>query len=162
MISITKLDESRWQDYRSIRLEALKNAPLAFGSSYEDSLKNAEADWRRLIKNVIFAMDDGKPIGLIAYVQNDRTKSKHICGIYSVYVSENHRGKKIGDSLMAAAMNEIKKLGGITKVELTVNPTQKNAKKLYKKYGFKVTGRKKMELYLDGKYYDELLMEKYL
>ncbi len=36
MIEITRLAEDRWQEYRYLRLEALKVDPLAFGSSFDE------------------------------------------------------------------------------------------------------------------------------
>jgi len=78
MVTLTRLDESRWHDYRDLRLEALKEEPLAFGSAYEEELPYSEADWRSRIKNVIFAMIDGKPGGMIVYVRNPRSKTNHI------------------------------------------------------------------------------------
>jgi RimJ/RimL family protein N-acetyltransferase len=53
-------------------------------------------------------------------------------------------------------------LNGVIKIELTVNPVQKAAVRLYRKYGFKQAGRTKKALKIDGKYYDELFMEKFL
>jgi RimJ/RimL family protein N-acetyltransferase len=43
-----------------------------------------------------------------------------------------------------------------------VNPKQKAAVKLYEKCGFKTVGVLKKELYVNGKFYDELIMEKYI
>jgi ribosomal protein S18 acetylase RimI-like enzyme len=162
MVTVTRLDESRWQDYRNIRLEALKEEPLAFGSSYEDELPYSESDWRSRIKNVIFAVVAGKPAGMIVYVRDPKLKTSHICNIYSVYVRRDYRGRGISNTLMDAALGEIKGLSGVVKVCLTVNPTQKAAAHLYRKYGFKVIGKPKKSLKYNDTFYDEWLLEKYL
>jgi ribosomal protein S18 acetylase RimI-like enzyme len=162
MITVTHLDEAQWGEYRDLRLEALKNDPLAYGSSYEEELPYQEADWRRRTPNVLFAVEDGKPVGMIVCGRNNRIKTAHICGIYGVYITKDCRGRGIGNHLMDAALAEIRKMSGVVKIELAVNPTQKAAERLYRKYGFKVTGRVKKALRVDGKFYDELMMEKHL
>jgi ribosomal protein S18 acetylase RimI-like enzyme len=162
MITIARLAESRWQEYRNLRLEALKNDPLAYGSSYEEELPYQEAEWRRRMQNVLFALEDGAPVGMIVCGRNNRLKTGHICGIYGVYINQDHRGRGTGKKLMDAALEEIKKMPGVVKIELAVNPTQKAAARLYRKYGFKVTGRVKKALRVNGKFYDELMMERHL
>lgn len=39
MIKITQLPPDSWKSYKDIRLEALQDTPLAFGSLYEEDLK---------------------------------------------------------------------------------------------------------------------------
>lgn len=162
MITVTRLDESGWQDYRDLRLEALKEQPLAFGSSYEEEQPYTETQWRERVKNVLFAVSDNKPVGMIVCGRNNRLKISHICGIYGVYIKKEYRGQGISNQLMDAALAEIQEMTGVVKIELMVNPTQKAAKRLYRKYGFKVVGHSKKALKFDSKFYDELMMEKFL
>jgi len=162
MITVTRLDESRWAEYRDLRLESLKNDPLAYGSSYEEELPYQESDWRRRMRSVLFAVEDGIPVGMIVCGRNTRLKTDHICGIYGVYITGEYRGRGIGNKLMDAALAEIKRMPGVIKIELAVNPTQKAAEHLYRKWGFIEAGRVTKALRVDGRYYDELMMEKYL
>lgn len=162
MIEIKKLPSNRWKEYNQLRLEALKNDPAAFGSSYEEEKKLSESDWKRRIKNTLFAMDDNKPVGMITYVFNDKIKTRHIANIFGVYVKKEYRKQGIGKKLIERALSNIKKNKEIIKINLCVNPKQKTALNLYKKYRFKVIGRLKKDLFIDGKFYDELLMEKFI
>ena len=66
-------------------------------------------------------------------------------------------------------MIEIKKLPAnrwkdknVIKINLNVNPKQKAAVKLYRKFGFKVVGLLKKDLFVNSKFYDELIMEKFI
>jgi RimJ/RimL family protein N-acetyltransferase len=59
-------------------------------------------------------------------------------------------------------LEEIQKSKDVVKIKLTVNPEQKAAVKLYQKSGFKIIGRLEKELLIDGRFYDELIMEKLL
>ena len=62
--------------------------------------------------------------------------------------------------MIESVISQIKKNKNIIKINLTVNPKQKSAVKLYEKYGFKIVGKMKNDLYVDGKFNDELIMEK--
>lgn len=162
MIRANRLPENRWKDYKKIRLEALRAEPAAFGSSYEEELELSEEEWRKRMKNVLFAVEARVPVGMMSYVFNTRLKTSHIASIYGVYVTPKYRGRGIGGKLMDAVMEEIKGKGGIIKVQLSVNPGCRPAVRLYKRVGFIVTGRARKELKIGNRFYDLLYMEKML
>ena len=143
-----------------MRLEALKNDPAAFGSSFVEEKKLSEDVWRQRIGNALFALSDGKPVGMVNYVFGSRTKTSHIANVYGVYVTPGQRGLGIGEMLISKALSEIRKRGHIIKVELSVNAYLRPAVRLYKKAGFEVVGRANNELKVADRYYDMLLMEK--
>ena len=104
MVEIKKLSADRWKDYRSLRLEALKNDPTAFGSSYGEEMKLSEKEWKRRMKNTLFALSDNKPIGMIVYVFQKKAKIKHIANIFGVYVKREFRNRGIGKNLIESAL----------------------------------------------------------
>jgi ribosomal protein S18 acetylase RimI-like enzyme len=162
MTVVEKLGEDRWREYRDFRLEALKKEPLAFGSSYNEEKSLSEEEWRKRIKNVVFARSKDELIGMIVYVRNNKVKTGHITNIYGVYVVKEYRGQGVGKKLMDSVLEQIQKSGDVVKISLTVNPEQKAAVKLYQNYGFEVVGHLKKEIFVDGRFYDELIMEKLL
>lgn len=162
MIKIRKLPTNRWKYHRELRLESLKKDAIAFSSSYEEEKKLSEAVWKKRTKNTLFALSDGEPIGMIACVFNNKRKIRHIANVYGFYVKENYRYRGVGNKLIESALSLIKKNKGIIKINLTVNPKQKAAVKLYKKFGFKVVGKLRKDLLVNGKFYDELVMEKFI
>jgi ribosomal protein S18 acetylase RimI-like enzyme len=162
VITIEKLDAGRWQDYRDLRLEALQSDPLAFIAAYEELKTYSTEHWQDRVKNALFAMDNDKPVGMIVYVRNGGMNTNHIAEIYGFYVTKNYRGRGIGKKLIDAALAEIQKLEGVTKIKIDVNPTQKAAKHLYRKCGFKKAGFLKKEVRHGDMFYDEIVMEKYL
>jgi ribosomal protein S18 acetylase RimI-like enzyme len=162
VIKIEKLNEDRWQDFRDLRLEALKTEPIAFSSSYEEEQLLPESVWRESIKDVLFAVSDNKPVGMVGNFRNNRIKTNHVCEIYGMYVRREYQGQGIGNKLMAAVLEEIQKLKGVTKIKIGVNPTQKAADHLYQKYGFKAAGHFKKEMCVNGIFYDEIYLEKFL
>ena len=133
MIEIKKLPEDRWRDYRELRLEALISDPIAFGSSYEEEIILPDEEWVKKIKNVLFAMLDDKPIGMIVYIFNNGLKIKHIANIYGFYVKKTYRSQGVGKKLLENAISLIMINKNIIKINLSVNPQQSAAAKLYEK-----------------------------
>ena len=158
-IIIGRLPEEEWEKYKEIRLEALKTDPIAFGSSYEEEINRPESHWRNRTVGAVFAFFGDKIVGLMSYKDEDRLKTKHKSGIYSVYVKPEYRGKKVGKKLLEETLRLIKENKEIIKVNITVNPLQTPAVKLYESFGFKAAGTLSKELLVNGTYYDELLME---
>jgi ribosomal protein S18 acetylase RimI-like enzyme len=162
LVEIRRLPAESWKDYRNLRLEALRSDPSAFGSSVAEEEALTEDEWRRRIKNALFAISDIEPVGMIVYVFSTRTKTKHVADIFGVYVSAERRGKGLGTRLLRRALTEIQENRGIKKVRLSVNPRLLPAVQLYKKAGFVVVGRARKELKIGRKFYDMLYMEKKL
>jgi ribosomal protein S18 acetylase RimI-like enzyme len=162
LFKISRLSADRWQDYRDLRLEALKSDPFAFGSSFEEEVMLTEDEWKRRIQNALFAMSDGELVGMVVCLFNDRRKTKHIAEIVGVYVGADHRGEGVGTRMLEHALLLIRSNKRIVKVKLAVNPDQRAAVKLYKKAGFVVTGRTKKELKVGRRFFDMLFMEKHL
>ena len=162
MIKIKKLPANRWKEYKNLRLEALRKDATAFGSSYEEEAKLSEAEWKKRIKNTLFALSNDELIGMIVYVFNNKRKIKHIANIFGFYVKEINRNQGIGKKLVESALSSIMKDKNAIKINLNVNPKQKAAVKLYRKFGFKVVGLLKKDLFVNSKFYDELIMEKFI
>lgn len=158
-IVINSLPDERWKDYRSLRLKALSHEPVAFGSSYEEEVLFGEDVWKARMADGLYATEGDTVAGMIGVVFNSRIKTRHVASIVSFYVDPVYRGRGIGQKLMDAAIEKIKSRGNIAKVELSVNPLQDRAVRLYEMKGFRVTGRQSKELCVNGVYYDELYME---
>lgn len=162
MIVIRKLDEDRWKEYRDLRLEALNKEPIAFGSSFDEDKNISEEEWRKRMENALFALSKDKLIGMIVSVQNNKIKTKHVANIFSFYVVSEYRGQGVGKKLINSVLTQIQKSKEVVKVKLSVNFEQKAAIKLYQNFGFKIVGQLKKELYVECRFYDELIMEKLL
>ena len=160
MAKIAKLPERRWRDARKLRLEALKTDPAAFGSSYEEEKVLLADEWRRRMKNTLFALAEGKPVGMITRAFSGRAKTRHVAAVYGFYVTPKSRGMGVGKLLLDAALRDIRDDKKIVKVQLSVNPEFRAALALYRRAGFEVTGRARNELRVGGEYFDLLNMEK--
>jgi len=162
MIEIKKLPTNRWKDYRELRIEALKSDPAAFSSSHVEEQKLSITEWKRRMNNVLFALDEDKPIGMMVYVFLKLKKIKHVTNIYGVYVKKEYRTQGIGKQLLENVLTKINQNKNIIKINLHVNPKQKAALQLYKKFGFKKIGTLKKDICVNGKFYDEIIMEKFI
>ena len=112
--------------------------------------------------SAIFAVSGGRLVGTLSCVFNDRAKTRHTAHIYGVYVAPGRRGEGVGRALLKAALSEIRRRGGMVKVQLNVNPEMRAAVALYEGAGFEVSGRARKELKVGRRYCDMLLMEKML
>ncbi len=167
-IEIIKLDPHRWEEYKNIRLRSLKNAPLAFGASFEEDKVQPEPHWRGRLEArqndggsfLLFAEQAGKLVGMMGVFRPPRQKMSHVAHIYAVYVDEAVRGQGVGSRLLEAVIDEVRcRYPDVIKIGLAVNPVQTSAVVLYQKAGFEYVGTLKKELCVDEQYYDEHLME---
>ena len=166
-MEITKLTGTEWQEYRNLRLRALKEDPQAFGTNYKTSLEYTEEEWKRRLDNaskgetnwLLFAKDNDKLVGMVgAYLEKE---VKDTATIISVYVPNEERGKGISKKLMEHLLNELSHKTFLKKVKLTVNKNQASAVGLYKKFGFLETGTQRFKMG-DGKFATESIMEREL
>lgn len=166
-IKIIVLSPSRWEDYKNLRLESLKEEPRAFGTSYEKASKESEEKWRSILINaekqdkdiLYFAEDNGKLIGIMGVYFNKNPESEDIGMIYGVYVNKAYRGKGIGKQLTKKVLERLQNMPGLKKAKLCVNQEQETAVKFYKALGFQIVGTECMQLG-DGLKHDLFVMEK--
>lgn len=71
-------------------------------------------------------------------------KEESTAFIHSFYINKEYRNKKIGKKLLQNVIDILKK-SNIEKVELTVDPSNEPAIRLYRGAGFKKTGFRKNE-----------------
>jgi ribosomal protein S18 acetylase RimI-like enzyme len=162
MLQIKKLPERRWKEFQALRLEALENDPLAFGSSYEEEIKFTDDIWKNRIHNTIFALHDDKLVGMIVVLINPKIKLNHFAEISGVFVKEDFRNKDVGKQLIKYAINLIRQNKRVLKIKLTVTSVQDSAIILYSSFGFEIVGRLHKELKFEDKFYDGIIMEKIL
>ena len=168
-LKIIKLPPERWEEYKNLRLEALKDSPASFSKSYELIAQKPDEYWKDAIKKyegvegvIFFAQANGKLIGMIGIDYKSDPKIKHSVTIAGFYVTPEFRNKGVGKKLFIEAIENIKTLEGVIKIDLDVNTDNTTAINMYKSFGFEITGTYNKELFIDGKYYDLYEMEKFL
>jgi ribosomal protein S18 acetylase RimI-like enzyme len=142
---IRTTNEDDWQAVRSLRLEMLRDYPLAYGETLEHALDVGEAGWRlRAARGTtagqtsIVAIDGERWVGHMGGYIPDATSGPLLVG---VYVSPDHRGDAAGVSRrLLDAVEEWARLHGDT-LRLEVHEDNPRAIRFYEKLGFTLTGR---------------------
>lgn len=136
MVSIRRTETSDWHSLKYIRLEALRDAPTAFGVSYNTAILYPDERWHELASSdskpkYWLAFDQDNPIGMIG-LGVDQDGEFNLIGMW---VHNKFRGKGIAELLV----NEVK-MHAINqraqRVILSVSPQNISASKLYIKQGF--------------------------
>ncbi|GGH81418.1 RimJ/RimL family protein N-acetyltransferase [Pullulanibacillus pueri] len=165
-MEIRRLNGLDAEMYLKLRLEALQTNPEAFASSYEEekeySIDIFENRLNSLYSYTFGAFDNGSLIGSVSLVREQKNKMKHRATIYAMYVTPEKRGKTIAKKLMMTVLEQVKDIEGVEQIYLSVMATNTPAKTLYNAFGFNTYGMDKKALKVNGTYYDEELMVRYV
>jgi ribosomal protein S18 acetylase RimI-like enzyme len=163
MIEISYLPVERWREYKSLKLFALDTEKFAFSKRYCEEKNISPKVWKSRLKSnsVVFAFDNDELIGMVAFVFSSAKVNQGIAQIFSVYVIPDMRKKGVAKKLFNFILKEAKKLR-IKKIELSVFENNLPAKNFYLSCGFKIIGRNENKFLVEGKYYNEIMMEKLL
>lgn len=139
------INESDWEDFKKIRLEAIENEPMAFyvtKDSKEKENNKSEEEWKSELKDVnsfvVLSKNSDIPVGMTQAILKFKDKNQwHIRG---VYLNKDFRGSGCGKEMMNLTLDEIRNRGGRI-ITLNVMDTQDVAKKIYEKFGFEITSK---------------------
>jgi ribosomal protein S18 acetylase RimI-like enzyme len=146
--------------FRNLRLEALRDSPTSFASSYEDEVRLTPGEFvRRLAPTdeswVLGAFDSEQVIvGCIGWYRYRGRKISHKSHIWGMYVTPRERGKGTGRALVTEALARAR---GMTQIDLFVAGGNTAAASLYKSFGFKRVAVYPRALCVAGAYIDEEL-----
>jgi GNAT superfamily N-acetyltransferase len=124
---------------RALRLEALTEAPEAFGSTYARELARTTADWQRWFEPGITMIleDGGIARGLIAGVPDrEDPASVHLM---AMWVHPLLRGSDGANTLVAALLTWARERSA-QHMQLMVIASNERALRFYARHGFRPTG----------------------
>lgn len=146
-VSIISPSENDWERVRDLRLEMLRDTPIAFLETIEAAEANTEDVWRMRANRgstpgsaQFVAVDaTGNWVGTMSgFVDHAGTGGPLLVG---VYVSPGHRGGAAGvtDALLGAVEEWAREFSDV----LTLHVHEDNARAIafYRKRGFEATGR---------------------
>jgi len=96
-------------------------------------------------------------VGALTCKGGTRQATRHAVTL-GVSIRKGWRGKGIGTTLMARAVEWATSTGVVTRIELKVLARNKIATHLYEKFGFQIEGRRQRAIYSKGEYADDLIM----
>jgi GNAT superfamily N-acetyltransferase len=126
---------------RETRLRALRDAPYAFASTYQDEIVQSEDDWRsRFDRGAWFlAWRDRRSVGIAAaYTDGGVGLDRHLV---SMWVEPAERGGATATSLVEAVLAWAQD-DGARAVRLWVADGNLRARRLYERLGFSSTGHR--------------------
>lgn len=134
-----------WEAVRALRLEMLRDTPLAYGETLEHALTVDEAGWRMRAARgesesqaAIVAIEGDRWVGTMGCYIPDATTGPMLVG---VYVAPDRRGDATG--VTRALLEEIEHwaAGRGDTLRLEVHESNQRARRFYEKLGFTLTGR---------------------
>ena len=139
-LTIRRATAQDWQQLRTIRLQSLREAPYAFGSTLQHELDFSEETWRQRAEgNLVFlARGQDQVLGTATGFRDPTTPAGSV-RLVAMYVSPSARGTGCAflllDAVAAAARAE-----GAGQLVLDVTEVNPVAARCYSRYGFRPTG----------------------
>lgn len=161
-IEIRLLTPADAASYRAIRLAGLKDAPEAFGSTFDaEAAKPLAWFFDRLTGSRIFgAFRECEILGVVGFAVRDGAKEAHKGLLFGMYVRPEARGTGVARGLVEAVIDFARPR--VELIQLSVVMGNEPARRLYARLGFVEYGIEKNSLKFGGSYYDEILMAKQL
>lgn len=133
-LEVQRLTPDLWRTYQEVRLAALREAPYAFGSKWEDEAELDESAWRgRLDERAQFAaISEEVVVGIVGGVVSDDARTAHLV---SMWVDPRWRGQGVGDHLVKVVVDWAR-TSGCEEVRLWVADGNREAERLYTRNGF--------------------------
>lgn len=156
---VTRAEAPAW---RELRLEALKNHPLAFMSSYEEAVKRDLAAFAERIPepggvDVLFGVYAGGALsGCAGFGREPGEKERHKGFMWGVYLRPALRGRGIGEALIGRLIDHAREHVSLLRCSVTVDNA--SAADLYRRLGFVQYGIEPRSLRHQGRDYDEALL----
>jgi len=128
---------------RELRLEAMCEAPDAFGSTYEKEVARTTADWRRWMSpGVTFILyEPAGARGMVAGVRDETDPA--VVHLMAMWVHPQIRGSGGANELVAAVVAWAESVGAKL-VRLKVIQGNDRARHFYERMGFSPTGQEEV------------------
>ncbi len=157
---IRLLNENDVSAYRSLRLDALRDSPTAFRSSYEEELAAPLEKFASVLREpAIFGAftDEGQLVGLVGCRREGRAKLAHNALVVGVHVNEAYRRQGIGGALLDHVIQYAQQLDGLRMLKLTITANNQESIRLSLSRGFKSYGVEPDALCVNGQFFAEEL-----
>jgi ribosomal protein S18 acetylase RimI-like enzyme len=163
MLQVRKLGPSDAPAFQAVRLQALREDPIAFASSYEEERDTPLATIaERLVatddRAIVGAFDGALLVGLAAWHREEMRKLHHKGFVWGVFVKESHRGQGLARRLLEAVIALARRADGILLLNLTAYADNRRAIALYESLGFVIYGREPAAICVDGMLHDDVHM----
>ena len=148
-IRVRLLGEEEWQQYREVRLAALKNAPEAFVADFEDEASRDEEFWReRMLRaSRIVAEREGELVGLVGLGRHD--EDPEAGEVFGLWTSPTVRGQHVARDLVSTAAQKAAE-DGCRLLYFWAISDQPSAVGFASSFGFRPTSKRRPVRVADG------------
>jgi RimJ/RimL family protein N-acetyltransferase len=158
MITVRPLQTIEWEAFRSLRLQALSNAPGSFTTSFEEAAARSQEDWIRLIAgpgHQVFGLFDSQIVGLsgVFAVPSDPATAEFVMS----YIKPDYRGLGLSQLLFQAKL-QWAAANGFKRVVLSHRASNRAAARVAQKNGFQQV-KSVSRTWPDRAVEDEIVME---
>lgn len=144
--ALARLDRATWSPAHAVQPRPVPPYPPFFAPD------RYGPEWHLL------AELDGECVGYLRLVPPTRLSANaHVLAVMGLAVAEHARGLGVGRALLRAGMERARERGA-RRITLRVLGHNTRARRLYESEGFVVEGILPQEMYLDGRYVDDVLM----
>ncbi|MFN8575267.1 MAG: GNAT family protein [Candidatus Sericytochromatia bacterium] len=162
IINYRTLSISDFEQYSLLRELALDTYPESFASTNIEEKDKRQDGFNSIIHSefnfFMGVFDNANLIGSVLFSREIKNKMKHKGNIFAMFLKTEYQGKGIANKLLKETLNKAFNIDGINQINLAVNASNSSAIKLYEKNGFKTYGFEKNSLFINNKYFDDLLM----
>jgi GNAT superfamily N-acetyltransferase len=142
---LRRIHADEWRELRDLRLRALRDAPDAFGSTYEREIEYPDQDWLEWAVDsgeggssiTVIALDDGRWIGMaMGAPHRDHPEE---AGLFAMWVDPGARGAGVGRALIERVVVWAGS-AGFAVLRLRVTVSNDAAVRMYARMGFSDLG----------------------
>jgi RimJ/RimL family protein N-acetyltransferase len=137
MNEVTLASPDEWRAYQEIRLAALADTPLAFGSTLEREVALPDAEWRRRLAEsaTFFGNRDGELLAIATGLSRPDGDAE----LVGVWAHPSARGTGLAAEVVSAVLAWAKDRPRVWATVASDNPV---AERLYAKLGFRRSGER--------------------
>jgi GNAT superfamily N-acetyltransferase len=138
--TVRRLASTEWRTLREVRLRALRDAPYAFGSTYDAEIARDDKWWRVSAQALFWLVatnDRGEIVGLAA--GRAVPDLRYARQVISMWVAPEARGSGIAGQLVTALIDWARG-DGASALVLDVAEGNHRARRFYERQGFAPTG----------------------
>jgi len=144
-VEIRRIQAAEWRAYREVRLRALRLAPYAYSSRFEDAVIRTDETWQEFVtrmadaeNSAAFVLDrgGGEFAGLVSSTV-DRESGRG--EVFQMWLDEDLRGGGYASELLGAVEGFCRERGA-SRVVLGVEDENPRARRFYEREGYVPTG----------------------
>jgi RimJ/RimL family protein N-acetyltransferase len=159
--------------YKNLRNASLKAAPEAFTSDYESQANKAPESYVSRFGQiellppggaVTLGAFDGNDalVGTVTCERDARVKKHHCADVVAMMVAPAAQKQGIALTLIANLLELVSRNTDFQLLTLSVTASNTHTVRLYERSGFTTYGRLDRAIQVDGRYFDKLLMQRWI